>query len=183
MSQINPNWLSELEVENIIREWINQRQPMAVLFVRLMHYTAYQAEYGWAQTDTVLHMLSQTLTDSISTVHDQAYCVARLFSGEFVVVCSPQYAVPIAQTVIDRFDHAVPAYYSAEAQQHSCVLDAVDRRGNPYRSPAISVGIAIVSSEQRALEHPIQIEAVADEVMRYIELLPGSRYVFDRRKK
>ncbi len=170
------------EIEQIIRQRINQREPMSILFTRLFHLTAYQKEYGWLKTDAVLQLLKQVVTDALKHSAGADSFAAYLLNDEFIIVCAPQNAEALAQASIAQFDRVIPSHYSVQAQQRGCVLDVVDRRGNPVRSPIVSVGIAIISSEQRALEHPIQIKQLADQVLDYIENSQSSRYIVDRRQ-
>jgi hypothetical protein len=59
----------------------------------------------------------------------------------------------------------------------------MDRQGELRRVPIVSLGAAVVTNEQRPLEHPLQVAQIAAEVKRYLKTLPGSRVAFDRRHK
>jgi GGDEF domain-containing protein len=169
-------------IERLIQERIERQTPLAVLYIDLINLEPYCQKYGWAKGAQVIQTLANIIQETLATVGHPSDGCGHIVGDSFVIVSTPERAEHLAQDIINRFDAAILPYYSPEDQRNK-YFDTLDRRGNPYRAYLIGVSIAIVSNAYRELEHVLQVEALASEVKKYIKLLPGSRYAFDRRHK
>lgn len=169
-------------IERLLQDRIRGAKPVAILFLELTNLEAYNSEYGWNKGEEIIQFLAQNLADVVTTIGGPDDAIGHIWGDRFIVVSTPPYAELLSQEIIKRFDAGIPQYYSSEARSHH-YIDGLDRRGNPYRVLMASVAIAIVTNEHRPLEHPLQIEELGSEVIRYIKSWPGSNYAFDRRLK
>ncbi len=169
-------------IERLIQERLERHLPLAILHIDLSNLEPYCQKYGWAKGAQIIQTLSNILLETLATVGHPTDGCGHVISDTFVIVTVPERAEHLAQDIINRFDAAILPYYSPEDQKNK-YFDTVDRRGNPYRAYLVGVSIAIVSNAYRELEHVLHVEALTTEVKKYIKLLPGSRYAFDRRHK
>jgi diguanylate cyclase (GGDEF)-like protein len=169
-------------IEHVIRARLERRQPIAVLYIDLSNFKEYNDEYGWLKGDLVLKMLARTIAEVLVAVGGENDFVGHVGGDDFIVVTAPERAEHIAQTLIKRFDAAIPESYS-EAARERRYIEVVDRKGRQVRVPLMNIAVAIVSSDRHELSHSAQIAAMAAEVKRYLKTLPGSQYAFDRRIK
>lgn len=169
-------------IERLIQERIEQHLPLATLHIDLINLEPYCQKYGWEKGAQIIQTLSNISQETLATVGHPSDVCGHIIGDSFVIVTVPDRAEHLAQDIINRFDAAILPYYSPEDQRNK-YFDTVDRRGNPYRAYLVGVSIAIVSNAYRELEHVLHVEALAEEVKKYIKLLPGSRYAFDRRHK
>ncbi len=169
-------------IEQAMQSRLEGGRPLAVLFIDLANLEVYDSEYGWTKGESIVQMLAETLADVVVARGGKDDVIGHIWGAQFVVISTPDRAENIAQEIIKRFDATIPQYYSPQVRDRH-YLDGSDRRGNPFRALLASVAIAIVTNADHPLEHPLQIEELAAEVIRYIKSWPGSNYAFDRRLK
>ncbi len=169
-------------IEQVLRSRLATKEPLAVLYIDLTNFKAYNDQYGWIEGDEVIKMLGRQILDAVQSFGGKDDFLGHVGGDDFVVITTPPCAEPIAQEVIRQFDAAVPRCFRDEDTKRG-YLDVTDRQGRPFRAPITSVAISIVTNEHRELEHPSQVADVAAELKRCVKGLGGSRYAFDRRRK
>ncbi len=169
-------------IEQVLSARLATREPIAVLYIDLSHFKVYNDEYGWLKGDEVIKMLANHILETVQKMGGKDDFVGHVGGDDFIVISTPDHAEPLAQEIIRRFDGDIPHYYN-EADCARGYVEAVDRRGNSFRAPLVSLAIAIVTNDRSVLEHPLQVAARAVEVKKYVKSLTGSCYAFDRRAK
>lgn len=168
-------------IEHVIRTRIASGEQLAVLYIDLTNFKAFNDKYGWLKGDQVIKMLARAVLDTVTSSGGKDDFVGHVGGDDFMVVTTPAYAEQIAQGIIARFDTTIPNFYFAEDRARG-FIDTLDRQGNTFRAPIMSVAIAIVNNEQKELAHPLQVSDLAAEVKKYVKSLPGSQFAYDRRK-
>jgi diguanylate cyclase (GGDEF)-like protein len=169
-------------IEQVIAVRLQAHEPIAVLYIDLTNFKAYNDEYGWIKGDQVIKMLADTLVAVAASVGTKTDFVGHIGGDDFVLVTIPDRASDVAQHIIDRFDAAVPEFYSQEVRERGYSI-VRDRRGRIFHAPIATVSIAIVTNAQRELQNPLQVADIAAEVKELVKSHPGSNYAFDRRIK
>src|SRR4029079_3665127 len=108
--------------------------------------------------------------------------VGHIGGDDFVVVTRPDFAEHVGREALDQLDRMLPHYYSPEDRARG-YIEMIDRQGELRRVPIVSLGAAVVTNDQRPLEHALQVGQIAAEVKRYLKTLPGSHVIFDRRRQ
>lgn len=168
-------------IEQVVSSRLATHEPLAVEYIDLTNFKSFNDIYGWLRGDQVIRMLSQQILDVVLSMGGKDDFLGHVGGDDFIVITTPTLAECLAQEVIRRFDLKAPAFYD-ERDRARGYLEVVNRQGNLVRTPIVSVAIAIVSNEHRALEHPNQVADIAAEVKRYVKTFPGSNYAFDRRR-
>jgi len=171
-----------IAIEQTIRRRLIAGQPLAVLYLDLSNFKEYNDEYGWLQGDEIIKMLAQQITEAVRGQGNPEDFIGHIGGDDFIVISTPPRAEAIAQIVIARFDAEIPLFYPEDVRARG-YFETIDRRGKPFRAPIVTLSIAIVTNDQVTLFHPGQISARAAELKKYLKSLPGSQYVFDRRRK
>jgi diguanylate cyclase (GGDEF)-like protein len=169
-------------IEQTLAARIKTAEPMAVLYVDLTNFKAYNDVYGWLKGDQIIRLLGTMLTNVVGELGGASDFVGHVGGDDFVVVSTPQHAATIAQQVIHRFDVDILDFYNEETRARGYSI-VKDRRGKLYHAPLATVAIAIVTNAHREFENPTEIAALAAEVKQYVKSRPGSHYAFDRRTK
>lgn len=169
-------------IEQTLAARIKTGDPMAVLYIDLTNFKAYNDVYGWLKGDQVIRLLATTLTAVVGEFGGASDFVGHVGGDDFVVISTPQSAATIAQQVINRFDAGIPEFYNEETRTRGYSV-VKDRRGRLYHAPLATVAIAIVTDAHREFEHPTEIAEMAAEVKQYVKSRQGSHYAFDRRTK
>lgn len=169
-------------IEEVMRARLEKGEPFAALYLDLVNLQEYNEEYGWKMGDQIIHMLAETILAAVTELGGKDDGIGHLYADDFVVLTRPERAARLAEKIVKRFDAAIPNFYDEKTRTRR-YMDGMDRRGNPYRTLFIAVKIAIVTNEHRPLEHPLQVEELAEQVMGYIKQWPGSSHMFDQRHK
>lgn len=169
-------------IEQIIRARLQAQEPIAVLYIDLDNFKAFNDTYGWIQGDQVIKALAIIIRNVVQELGTKDDFVGHIGGDDFVLLSTPQVAPTIADRIIAEFDKMIPLHYSEEARTRGYLI-AKDRRGRSFRAPMATVAIAIVTNKNRDMQTPTQIASVAAEVKKYVKSQPGSHYAFDRRSK
>ncbi|HEY6042089.1 MAG TPA: response regulator [Anaerolineae bacterium] len=181
--QANP--LTHLPGNNAIEQIIEARlvvnEPLAVLYIDLGNFKAYNDKYGWLAGDDVIRMLGRIVVQVTLERGGKDDFVGHIGGDDFVVITTPVTAEILAETIIKQFDKEVLLHYNEEDRAQG-FIEGIDRQGNPMHVPVTSLSVAVVTNDTRPLTHPGQVAQIAAELKTYAKKLPGSQYVFDRRK-
>ena len=169
-------------IEQVIASRLQAREPLAVLYIDLSNFKAYNDEYGWLKGDQRIKILANILVEAITKAGTETDFVGHVGGDDFILISIPECAAKIAQYVIDRFDAVIPEFYDDEARARGYTI-VRDRQGQVFHAPFVTVSIAIVTNARRELQHPAEIAALAAEVKQHVKSHPGSHYAFDRRIK
>lgn len=170
------------EIEQEIQKRLDQHKPLAVLYIDLTNFKAYNDKYGWLRGDRIILMLARQILIAAREFGSPDDFVGHVGGDDFIAVSMPDSAERVAQQIIKAFDRTVAGFYPTEDWERG-YISAIDRRGKPFRAPMVTVAIAIVTNQLRSFQHVEQVAAQAALVKEYVKSLPGSRYSFDRRSK
>lgn len=152
--------------------------PTGVAYFTLDRFKAYNVAYGHAAGDHVLLTLARLAVECLPT--RQAF-VGHLGSDDFIAVMNPEALETFAQTLLERFREArTREFYKAEDLAHGYII-LKDRRGQAVQWNLVSLSIALVSNERRALVNYVQVSDILAEVMNYLKSQGGDRWGRDRR--
>ncbi len=169
-------------IQQIITARIETHEPLAVIYFDLSNFKSYNDRYGWLAGDQIIKQLGEIIVQCVMQAGDKDIFVGHVGGDDFIVVTRPEFAEPVARQALNQFDAVIPGYYAPDDRMRG-YLEMIDRQGDLRRVPIISLGAAIVTNEQRPLEHPLQVAQIAAELKRYLKTLPGSQIAFDRRKQ
>ena len=108
--------------------------------------------------------------------------VGHIGGDDFLVVTLPDRAEEISREIIADFDRSIRELYRPQDLRQG-FIETHDRRGALNRYAIMSLSIALVSSDQRALTDYAQIGETAAELKRYAKSIGGSVYVKDKRRQ
>jgi diguanylate cyclase (GGDEF)-like protein len=167
-----------LSIESRVEKGIASGQPLAVLYVDLNQFKAYNDVYGYDAGDRVIKSLAKILVDEIPK---GASFVGHIGGDDFIVLSDPERMEKTAAHACSRFDKIVPSFYSVEDRERGAI-QAVDRQGKIREFPLLSVAIGICHNKDRKLKSFAQIAHLGAELKKAAKTKPGSAYVIDRRR-
>jgi diguanylate cyclase (GGDEF)-like protein len=154
-------------------------QPYAVCHVDLDEFKGFNDAYGFQRGDGLLLLLAACLQRAVLRAGDPPAFLGHVGGDDFVVVCLPEQAEPIASTALEEFARLSPAHYDlADAERGH--LETVDRRGERRRTPlvSVSVGIGLHRGGRGDYHHTL---ATATEMKAVAKREHGSYVAVDRR--
>lgn len=171
-----------LAIEAELKRRIEIHQPFAVLYEDLDNFKAFNDVYGFTHGDEAIQLVASTTVDAVRRRGNEDDFVGHIGGDDFLVVTSPDRSEEIAREIIAQFDPDIRKLYNAHDLRVGYV-ETRDRRGTLNRFPIMSLSIAILTNELRALDNYAQIGEAAAELKRYAKQLGGSVYVKDKRRQ
>ncbi len=171
-----------VSLEQVLLERIRTGTPLAVLYADADHFKAFNDRYGFTRGDSVIRQIADIVLTSVRELGNPEDFVAHIGGDDFVVITTPDRAVPIAQRVVERFDRIIPYYYDPEDREANGIA-TTDRRGRVTRFPIMTISVAIVTNEFRRFHHPGEVADVAAQLKRFAKSKPGSVWVKDQRSR
>jgi len=154
---------------------------IAVLYIDLDNFKAYNDYYGFAHGDDVILLVASILEQVLRrAARENVDLLGHIGGDDFVIVTQPEFAEGYCAEIIERFDAKIPLLYADEdrAQGH---IKIKDRRGNLQVYPIMTISIGVVTNEQREFDSHVDLAEVAAEVKNKAKAEDGSRCYRDRR--
>ena len=185
-SALDANPLTKLpgniSIVNEIESLIAQKKPFAVCYVDLDKFKVYNDKYGFSRGDEVISRTAKILIQAIHEAGNPDDFIGHEGGDDFVVVTTPQKAVPICEAIISAFDRVAPSFYNEEDRKAGFILGQ-DRQEKAVKVSLITVSIGIVTTENRTIVHVVEVGEVGAELKKYAKSLGGSNYVKERRQE
>ncbi len=169
-----------VRIEDEIQARVRAREPFALMYLDLDNFKAYSDRYGFVRGDEVLRSTGRLIRDVAKAVAGPTTFVGHIGGDDFVIVTSPELAVPVAEEIIRRFDALAPTLYDA-ADADRGYIESEDRQGTRRRFPLLSISIGIATTQVRAFQHRAEVVEVATELKNFAKRTAGSSYAVDRR--
>ncbi|MBI3566328.1 MAG: response regulator [Elusimicrobia bacterium] len=169
-----------LSIESRIERAIAEKTPLAVLYVDLNQFKAYNDAYGYDAGDRVIKTLARVLVDEVRN-GGPADFIGHIGGDDFIALSTPDRMEEAARRICASFDAAVPSFYNETDRARGCIV-AKDRQGNTREFPLLSVSVGICHNKDRALRSFAQVAALGAELKKAAKSRPGSVYVVDRRR-
>lgn len=180
----NANPLTKLPgnavIEGEIESRIKREEDLAVLYIDLDHFKAFNDKFGFEQGDRVIQLCAGVLHQALQVVDNPGDFIGHIGGDDFIVVTQPRVAERLAREIIRIFDAEVPELYPQEDRERGFIV-SIDRRGQRQEFPLCSLSIALVSNEHRSIKDFLELSSLAAEVKKYAKSLDGSSLARDRR--
>ncbi|UPT73959.1 MAG: diguanylate cyclase [Elusimicrobiota bacterium] len=169
-----------LAIESRVERAVADGRPLAVLYVDLNQFKAYNDAYGYEEGDRVIKGTARVLVDQLRAGAGASF-VGHIGGDDFIVLSTPDNMEALAQKICDSFDKISPSFYSEEDRKRGSIV-AKDRQGHTREFPLLSISIGICHNRERQLTGFAQISHLGAELKKVAKGKPGSAYVVDRRK-
>ncbi|OGR95644.1 MAG: hypothetical protein A2V88_14370 [Elusimicrobia bacterium RBG_16_66_12] len=167
-----------LSIESRIERALSEKRPLAVLYVDLNQFKAYNDVYGYDQGDKVIKALARALVDQIRSGGSDF--IGHIGGDDFIILTAPALMEEVARRVCAAFDEIAPSFYSEEDRERGSIL-ATDRQGNKREFPLLSVSIGICHNKDHELKNFAHVAHLGAELKKAAKAKTGSAYVLDRR--
>lgn len=169
-----------LSIESRIDRALAEKRALAVLYVDLNQFKAYNDAYGYDEGDRVLKALARVLVDQVRP-GGPADFIGHIGGDDFIALSTPDRMEEAAAKICAAFDAITPSFYSDADRKRGSIV-AKDRLGVERTFPLLSVAIGICHNRERALKNFAQVAALGAELKKAAKSKTGSTYVLDRRK-
>lgn len=170
-----------LRIYGYIDRKLAEDAKIAVLYVDLDNFKAYNDYYGFAHGDDVILLVASILEEVVRRAgRENVDFVGHIGGDDFVTVTEPQYADEYCRGIIERFDEKIPLLYQ-EKDRARGGIQIKNRRGELVEYPIMTVSIGVVTNERRDFDSHAELAEVAAEVKNKAKEGSGSNCHFDRR--
>ncbi|MGH2764503.1 MAG: diguanylate cyclase, partial [Actinomycetota bacterium] len=153
---------------------------VALLYVDLDHFKAYNDHYGFLRGDEAIRALAGVLQRSLDG-RSEAF-LGHVGGDDFVVLTRPDEAGRIAQDVISGFEAIVAELYE-RADGARGWIEVTDRRGVTRRQGLLTISIGVATNVGRAIEDHRRLVDLASEMKEFAKSRPGNAVAVDRRSQ
>ncbi len=163
-----------------IEEQIRRGESFALVHGDLDNFKAFNDHYGFMRGDEVIRFCASALTGAAEALGIENAFVGHIGGDDFVAIIPPGMAEAYCKEVVERFDDGIlDLYDTADALRG--YIEVVDRRGERYAFPVVSLSLGVASTEVRDIGTQWEASAIAVEMKEFAKKQPGSTYRIDRR--
>jgi GGDEF domain-containing protein len=169
------------EIEREIKRRLDAAEVFAVCYADIDHFKEFNDRYSYNDGDRVIYILSKILRDVVHGLCPKTGFVGHIGGDDFIFIVPIADTTEVCREVLSVFDTLMPLQYTPQDRRAGYFFGK-DRRGQLHRVPLMTLSIGIVTNEHRYFSHPAQLSELATEMKSYAKTLPGSVFVFDRRR-
>lgn len=181
---LDANPLTKLPGNTSIVEELERRlhegTPLAVCYVDLDQFKAFNDVYGFERGDEVLRVTARTVLAAMRRHGTPEDFLGHIGGDDFVVITTPAGVDTIAQAIVHETGAALRHLYDEPARRQGYLLGR-DRSGQPAQFPLLSATVAVVTNTHRAITHVGEIAAIGAELKEWAKSRGGGRVATDRR--
>lgn len=163
-----------------MRHRIEQRLPLALLYIDIDNFKIFNDTYGFARGDQVILLLAHILVEVVTTHGTSKDVVGHIGGDDFVVLTLPDRVDTLCQAAIALFDREVRGLYHPSDRERG-YLSGADRYGVLRRFGLMTISIGGVTNRQRSFTDEEKMSRVAAEMKQYAKGRGGSSYAIDKR--
>lgn len=171
-----------LSIQQELERRIAGGGSMAVCYIDLDRFKAFNDHYGFKRGDEVIQQTATVLIHATRTYGAAEDFVGHIGGDDFIVMTVLERSERICEGIIKDFDAMVFTLYDEEDRKRGYLLHR-DRRDQEVKIPLLSVSIALVTNEARPLTHPGQVAKIGAELKAYAKQFDRSLYVKERRQQ
>jgi len=170
------NFKITAEIETCIRE----SRDFALVHGDLDNFKAFNDHYGFMRGDEVIRFCASCFTEAAASLGIGEAFIGHIGGDDFLAIIPPDIAEPFCKEIVERFDDGIlDLYDTADALRG--YIEVIDRRGERYAFPVVSLSLGVASTEVRDIGSQWEASAIAVEMKEFAKKQPGSTYRIDRR--
>ena len=170
-----------LEIIAEISSRIEKGAKFAVIYADLDNFKAYNDVYGFAKGDQAIKLTADIITDEVRDAGDESGFVGHIGGDDFIIVSGIGCAEALCIGITTKFDLRIRELYS-DGDLAAGYIYTLNRRGERVEYPIMSISLAVITNQFHDIESHLQVAQFAAEMKKAVKALPGSNYLFDRRR-
>lgn len=168
-----------VSIETHVEDALAEGRPLAVLYIDLNQFKAFNDAYGYDAGDRVIKGTGLMLLRIARERHGRF--LGHIGGDDFIVMTAPDDMEPVARKICEEFDKMAPSFYN-EADRARKRIVSTDRQGRMIEFPLLSVSIGICHNTHRRLTSYAQVSQYGAELKKAAKQISGSAFVVDRRR-
>jgi len=183
--ELEANPLTKLPGNTSIQREIDRRisgnVPLAVCYLDLNRFKAFNDHYGFKRGDEVIQRTATLLLDACKSHGGPQDFVGHIGGDDFIVITTTDRVDGLCQAIVRAFDAMALQLYDPADRSRGYLLHK-DRKGQEVKVPLLSIAIAVVTNELQPLTHAGQVATIGAELKAYAKQFDHSTYAKERRQ-
>lgn len=171
-----------IAIERILSSNLTAGKPFAIYYADLDNFKAYNDHYGYVKASEVIKITAEIIDQAVRKVTDTEVFVGHIGGDDFIIIADCEPAELICRQIIADFEAEIVKHYSAEDLTRGAI-EGVDRYGVARVFPIMTISIAVVVCSEGEYNSTVEIAKAAAAIKDHAKGLPGSNYMFNRRKE
>ncbi|MEX0946712.1 MAG: response regulator [Acidimicrobiia bacterium] len=163
-----------------IEQHISSGRYFALVHCDLDNFKAFNDHYGFMRGDEVIRFCARCLHTATEEIAEPEAFVGHIGGDDFVALVSADRAEDYCKRAIERFDDGILDYYDT-ADALRGYIEVIDRRGERYAFPVVSISLGVVTNITRPISSQWEASAIAVEMKEFAKKRAGSSFEIDRR--
>jgi diguanylate cyclase (GGDEF)-like protein len=181
---INANSLTGLPGGNILEETlkdkIHKKDSFSFGYIDIDNFKYFNDAYGYQRGDKVILHTAYIIMTILEKLGNPNDFISHIGGDDFAFITSQDKYESICGSLIKNFDNIMIFHYPEIDRKQGYIL-AKDRTHKIRKISLMSLSIAIVNVDSKALKNIVQVNDKVAEIKRYLKMLPGSKFMADRR--
>lgn len=181
---INANSLTGLPGGNILEEMlkdkIQKKESFSFGYIDIDNFKYFNDAYGYQRGDKVILQTAYIIMTILGKLGNHNDFISHIGGDDFAFITSQDKYESICDSLIKNFDNIMIFHYPEIDRKQGYIL-AKDRTHKIRKISLMSLSIAIVNVDNKALKNIVQVNDKIAEIKRYLKMLPGSKFMADRR--
>lgn len=166
-------------VQETLRQLLAAKRPIAVCYIDLDNFKAFNDVYGYSSGDQAILLLARVLRASADPTLD---FIGHIGGDDFIAFYQSKDWQRRIRVVMDQFVAEARNLYSEEDRQRG-YIEATDRQGNPACFPLLSLSVAVVLPDPAVNWTVDDIARLAAEAKHDAKAIPGASLVIHPSRK
>jgi len=173
LRRMQQNFLSPLiglpagfQIELAINHKLNSPEPWSILYLDLNNFKAFNDVYGFLAGNDLIRLVGRICQRVVRQYGNPDDFVGHVGGDDFIVVTTPEHAHILCRCISEEYKEASTAIYRPEDLGRGSIT-GVDRKGQAYQFPLISLSIGVVTNQMQRLNSIQEVSYLAAEAKYY----------------
>lgn len=177
--------LTGLPAGRIIEEFFNEKikagSKFSFAYVDIDNFKYFNDIYGYLKGDKVIMQTAYILYITVKKFGNPGDFIGHIGGDDFIFITTPDRYADICRNLIFSFDRITPFHYTGRDRKSGFIV-ARDRSRKLKKIPLMSLSVAVVNqTDYPIFKNVIEINDRVAEIKRYLKVMPGSKFMADRR--
>jgi diguanylate cyclase (GGDEF)-like protein len=137
-----------MQVEQAIRYNLGRQGPWSVLYLDLDNFKVFNDVYGFLAGNELIRLVGRICRTVVREYGNMDDFVGHIGGDDFVIMTTPDRAKTLSSRIVACYREESIVHYRPEDRERG-LISGVDRKGQPYQFPLVSLSIGEVSNQQR----------------------------------
>lgn len=170
-------------IEEVLKDKIEKNISFSFGYIDIDNFKYFNDVYGYLKGDRVIMQTAYILYTTIKGFGHKDDFIGHIGGDDFVFITAADKYKDICQNFIWLFDKLIPFHYSREDRTQGFIV-ARDRARKAKNIPLMSASLALVTKDNSSsINNVIEINERVAEIKRYLKVIPGSKFMSDRRNR